>query len=132
MGIIEYSDNYDRYEGKFKIKDGELIEFSLDIDDNLVEILKVTRKIIKSICGHSFDFKLYASEKLLDLYKNTWSKNKIIGQTEFAERINLESVVIWNDGSTEIYYQDGDLFAGHSIIIYINSEGKLEDANIAG
>ena len=66
LGIIKYDINYDRYEGQVTTKDGEVIEFSFDIDDNLTEVLKATRKIIKDFCDRSINFKLYAAEKLLD------------------------------------------------------------------
>ncbi len=46
--------------------------------------------------------------------------------------MELKSVNISNDGSAEIYYLDGDLFAGHSIVINLDSEGELGDADIAG
>ena len=66
------------------------------------------------------------------MYNNTWSENEIINRDEFANRINIESIMIWSDGSSEIYYQDSNLFAGHSIVVNLDARGELEDVNIAG
>lgn len=57
---------------------------------------------------------------------------QIIDREEFAKRITVESVTIWNDYSAETCYQDGDLFAGHSIAIYLDRKGRLAETNIAG
>ncbi|VEP16289.1 hypothetical protein H1P_430017 [Hyella patelloides LEGE 07179] len=50
LGIIKYDIEYDQYEGKVTNKDGKTIEFSFDINDNLQEVLKYSREIIKKLC----------------------------------------------------------------------------------
>ncbi len=132
LGRIEYSEDYDLYEGKIKNQNGEVVEFSFDVDNNFEETIEFTRQILKQLEDRSYEFRLYAAEKLLDLYNNTWSQNEIINQNEFANRISIESIMIWSDGNSEIYYRDSNLFAGHSIVVHLNSRGELKDANIAG
>lgn len=50
----------------------------------------------------------------------------------FLERMKLESLSIYADGDAELFYSDGDLFAGHVIIAAVNPDGTLRDATIAG
>ena len=40
--------------------------------------------------------------------------------------------MIWSDGNSEIYCRDSNLFAGHSIVVHLNSRGELKDVNIVG
>lgn len=50
----------------------------------------------------------------------------------FLERIALTHVALYADGSAELYYSDGNLFAGHVIIGSVDENGQLTEAGIAG
>ena len=95
-------------------------------------MLQVTRSIIKKIKDGDRDFKLHVAKHLLDLYNDDWSEAEIIDREEFANRISLDSIAIYDDNSAEIYYQDADLFAGHYIALSLDSEGKLGEPDLAG
>ncbi len=49
-----------------------------------------------------------------------------------ASRVSLESLEVGSDGSAAPMYDDGDLFAGHVIIVEVEPDGTLTDATIAG
>ena len=51
---------------------------------------------------------------------------------QFADRITLSELAFRNDGSIEAYYDDGDIFWGHCIIVRMDKNGNIEDAEIAG
>ena len=95
-------------------------------------MVKIARNIVKTIASKYFEFKKYIGEQLLDLYNDDWSEEETIDKQEFANRITLESATIYDDNSAEIYYRDGDLFAGHYIAIYLNSKGILDEPYLAG
>lgn len=105
LGIIKYDRN--KYTGKIKDKDNDFIEFSFDVHEDIQEVLKNVRKIIKNYFDRTLEFQLYAAEKLLDLYNDTWSEDEIIDKNEFINRIALDSIVIYSDlnaeCSTEFY-----------------------------
>ena len=46
--------------------------------------------------------------------------------------MHYESVNVSQDGGFELYYDDGDIFAGHVIIVSGNMEKGLYDAQFAG
>ncbi|MBE9084181.1 DUF2262 domain-containing protein [Tolypothrix sp. LEGE 11397] len=46
--------------------------------------------------------------------------------------MKLASVHINTDGSADLFYDDGELFGGHKIIVSIDCNGVCEDAQIAG
>jgi hypothetical protein len=46
--------------------------------------------------------------------------------------MSLESIVIYPSGGAEIYYGDGDLFWGHTILVGLTEDLSFRDATIAG
>ncbi|WP_373426576.1 DUF2262 domain-containing protein [Microbacterium trichothecenolyticum] len=85
-------------------------------------------------------WRAFAAEKLTDL-ANEWQEEDEdddapdpapITRETFAERIRLSELGIAADGSATPYYDDGDLFIGHVIVIDLQADGSLTDASIAG
>jgi len=50
----------------------------------------------------------------------------------FAKRMTLESISINTDGPVSLYYQDGDLFWGHTIVVRMGADHAFKDADVAG
>ena len=55
-----------------------------------------------------------------------------ITEEDFARRIVISMIAIEADGSITGYDDDDDLFWGHTIVVSINQNGEMTDADIAG
>lgn len=74
------------------------------------------------------------AERMLPLAEE-WREDEAAGPMtaqQFLERVRLESFSIYEDGDAELFYNDGDLFAGHLIIAVMNQDGTLGETSIAG
>jgi len=69
---------------------------------------------------------------LLPIHNDSWNDGTPITEAAFIARMKLESACIFPDGTSELFYEDGDLFWGHMIVITLNQGGAFEDADIAG
>jgi hypothetical protein len=52
----------------------------------------------------------------------------VVTESQFAERMELLSVLFEASGSTELVYFDGYLFGGHHIIVPVSSDGVVGEA----
>jgi hypothetical protein len=50
----------------------------------------------------------------------------------FMDAVTITSASFDEDGAATVYYDDGEVFAGHVIVVAVSSDGKFQDANIAG
>lgn len=79
----------------------------------------------------------YAAEELVEL-ANDWladdedAELDEITEEIFVSRLTLSSITVSENGDFTIYYDDGDLFWGHVIIVEGNINGTFETAQIAG
>jgi hypothetical protein len=76
----------------------------------------------------------FAALKLLDLKNDFWldEDEAELTHSDFVNRIGLESLSIESDGGLTFWFKDGDIFAGHVIIVKANSNGEFLDAEMAG
>jgi hypothetical protein len=76
----------------------------------------------------------YAVEELLSLKNENWLEDDetAVSAEEFAQRMVLEMISIRSDGSFEFWYDDGELFWGHSIMVNGNLTDGPKDAGIHG
>lgn len=133
LGILQYNKKFNSYEGTIKDSLDNEIEFGIDVEDNLEELITYTRQLFKKYLNRDDELKLYAASQLLGLYNDVWNETDIeITEREFASRMLLEGITVECDRNTTFYYQDGDLFYGHSITVYLDENGNLESAQIEG
>ena len=69
------------------------------------------------------EFKGFAADRLLVLYNDTWLDDQIgqIDRAGFIARLNRPSVHLYDElGAAVVYFNDGNLFAGHSIEVHVN------------
>ncbi len=75
----------------------------------------------------------HAVRGLLDLKNESWSdEGEEVKAAEFRGRMTLESISVDADGGFEFWFDDGDLFAGHWIMVYGSLKDGTTGAEICG
>lgn len=79
------------------------------------------------------ELRRFAASKLLSLYNDTWRDDDhgVHDAAGFAERLTNPSLMVYEDGITLVYFEDGDMFGGHYIEVETH-DGEPTDAEIAG
>jgi len=70
------------------------------------------------------DLKRYAAQSLLPLYNDVWLDDEIgqLDEQTFMQKLARPSVHVYDEiGAALVYFEDGGIFAGHSIEITIKS-----------
>lgn len=78
--------------------------------------------------------KLFAATQLIELKNDVWlAENEFpISEKDFMNAIELESALAFSEGSFEVYFNDNDVFWGHSIRVDVDEKYDLNDAAIVG
>ncbi|MEV6306460.1 DUF2262 domain-containing protein [Actinoplanes sp. NPDC051861] len=62
-----------------------------------------------------------------------WENDEsVISTAEFARRIRLDCIAAAVECDIELYFDDDGMFGGHSIRVWIDEDGTMTDAQIAG
>ena len=135
---LELNRDFDWFEGDILYTDEE-VELTIETTElsKLEPILNHFRDITKDNFQAWIEhLKTFAAEKLTDL-ANKWQKEEDdnapdITPERFAERMSITNINLSDDESFCIYFDDDDMFWGHTITVYGNLNGKLKDATIEG
>ena len=75
----------------------------------------------------------YAAHKLLKLKNDLWIEEdeKEVTKKDFKDRMKFTSLYVFSE-SANFYFDDGNLFWGHTIEVTINQNLEFIDANIVG
>lgn len=112
--------------------------FDWDEDKNTMEsALETAYTLFKDQDEWNKKIRMYASEELVDL-ANDWLQDNDEAEIDeitnemFIDSMKLDSISVLPDGNFEVYFFDGDMFWGHSIIVSGNVNGDMFSAEIAG
>lgn len=107
---------------------------NMDIQKNALETAYV---LFQSQDQWNKKIRDFASEELLDLANDWLQDNEDTELTEitksmFIDFMSLDSISVYPEGEFEMYFADGDMFWGHTIIVSGNINGVFTSAEIAG
>lgn len=99
--------------------EGNPISLHLEGRDEVQECLKTACTIWENQSYWHQKIKDYAVQELLELKNNEWLNDDEVELTpnKFKDRMVLESIKVSPNGSFNFYFDDGDLFWGHTIEI---------------
>jgi hypothetical protein len=131
---LEYDEYLNWYAGEVELGEAKKLRVSLSLDgcEDLDALVHFTKGFLQEIAETDERAKRFAAEKLLRVYNDSWNEGEDIAESEFTERIALESLTTYPDRSAELCYDDGDLFWGHIIIVSVEEGPRFVDASIAG
>lgn len=136
LGEFIYDKEYDQYSVDYN--DGkQSFEISITVDgvesnDELITLLKKVETLVKSKYYESALLEM--EEEMINLKNGAWLEDEEPEMTtdEFRKRITIKSITFYEDGSSEIFCDDDDIFWGHYILIGTNENGIFDDVSIAG
>jgi hypothetical protein len=134
FGEMVWDEKFKGWKGKLEFAPEGFVEILISaLSDADLEAIEEAQPIFENVRTRLDEICAYAADGLLELYNENWRGDyEPISKEEFCRRIKLESIVFWGEGSTEFYYDDDNLFLRHTIIVSIDDEGNLIDADIAG
>ncbi|WP_422860405.1 DUF2262 domain-containing protein [Flagellimonas sp. S174] len=74
------------------------------------------------------------AKKLVPLKNDSWlnENESEISNSEFIKRIELNGITFYGDGSSELTFDDDDLFWEHQIVVDLGIKNNLSSINIRG
>lgn len=137
LGTLTWNSRLDWWETQAEWAPGRCVGVSISVEDDAADTAPTaeiahTRRVLNSLPELEPEARQLAADELLEIYNEEWNEGDPLSAEEFVTRLTLEDVGIAADGSAELFYQDGGLFAGHTVLVSLDTDGNLDDADIAG
>jgi len=134
LGPLTLDRRIDRFEGN-AAWNGNRISVRLDAegDLNIEDQLETAKELFENAADWDAKVRAFVIEDKLEL-ANDWryEDDPPITEEEFLRRMTLNSIVIERDGGFEFWHDDGDLFAGHAIVVRGSLTDGITDSDIPG
>jgi hypothetical protein len=97
------------------------------------EALAQARRLLSTADDSTERAKRHAAEALHELKNDTWNGDAPrLSVSELSQQLRLEACEIAADGLATLYFGDGGLFGGHSVVVYLDFDGSFVDAKLGG
>ncbi|HEX5222252.1 MAG TPA: DUF2262 domain-containing protein [Verrucomicrobiae bacterium] len=133
FGSLKYDVNLRWYLGQVEFSPGHRVELSISVEGvDPYAAIQRARQTFPRVQSREAELRRAAAREKLALYNDQWSEGEKIDANEFMRRIALSSVTIHPEGEVQLWYADGNLFAGHWIAVSTDSELQFQHVEIAG
>jgi hypothetical protein len=120
--------------GRTLTVEGREVQVVIETGEGLTPAaLAQARRLFKAANDFAQHARRQASESLCELRNDTWAgEDPPLSAAAVALRLSLEACEIDADGVASLYFADGGLFGGHSVVVYLDAAGHFVDAKLAG
>jgi hypothetical protein len=131
LGTLRYDTSLHEWQAQVRWG-GENVRLSVPADDDVAD--SRFDGVASVLAGLEADaVKAFIASQLLELYNDTWSEQEDdIEADDFVARIKPTSMEFDDDGQGMVYFSDGELFAGHAILVSVGEDRELLEAKLAG
>lgn len=108
--------------------------FSKDTKAAMQKMMDTIHTLLQNAAEWEAKIRLFAAEELLELKNDNWLENERepVTAQQFMDCMKLETIEVDADGCFNFWYEDGDLFWGHAIVVAGTLQNGLESATIEG
>ncbi|MGL5831126.1 MAG: DUF2262 domain-containing protein [Candidatus Altimarinota bacterium] len=109
-----------------------LIDMGSEDEKKIQPMLDFTNKFLEWLVENDLEIKKYAAKKMLKNKNKNWleAKEKPLTEQNFINRLELSSLSINRDKSSNLFYDADDMFTDHAVIIEASKNFKLTDASL--
>ncbi len=136
LGDLEWNDQLGWWEGEVALTAEQTIGITVSPESGEADrdlALDAIAQALIDLQQRERAIRYEVAASLLELYNDVWrEQTSPLATSALARQMRLTGLTMWEDLTGELFYDDGGLFAGHTIIASLSADGSLEDATIAG
>jgi len=134
-GTLTFEPEYQWFGGETKLGD-RAVALNLESAERerALELVPVLQKATGNLSSLDLEARRYAAQQLLELKNDSWldEDEEELTEEEFAGRMTLESLTLDEDSEWTFWYEDGDLFWGHTVCVRRSPDGEWLSADMMG
>lgn len=125
-------DKDSRWSGIMTLANGKTASFEIDGDEPIESLPEAARSTLNFLIKNEPLIRHNLAVSMCELYKD-WNDGNTITPEELAQRIDLASVTIFDEGGGDLLYKpEGDMFTDHSIQVLIDANGEIGEPELQG
>lgn len=133
FGKMQFDSERKNWEGKVCLGSEHFVDVTISIEDcDAKTVFNLVEQTFNHIRGNERAIRNKTAGELLDTHNEVWNEGEAIDANTFSNRIKLEGILFFCDGNAQLYYNDDDLFWGHTIVVGVSNLGNFRDAQIYG
>ena len=135
--VLVFEPELQRFAGLLKLGERKVgVSLYFSERHEVLKLLPALDELARNLPALDESARLYAAEELLDTRNDFWIDEEegevLLTAEEFASQVSLESVELGEKGRLTFWYDDGELFAGHTISVERGADGAFVSADMMG
>jgi hypothetical protein len=127
LGRLRWDPTRGLWMGETELFSGQLIQIGLYQDVDIWASLKAARITLDRIGATEFELRRAAAEELIADYNEEWNDGIFpLDEEEFSKKLQLVSITFYPNGEADLFYDDGGLFEGQTLVVAVEPDGAFK------
>lgn len=135
IGVLSFDERLQNYQALCNVA-GKSFTLCIGLNERskVMELLPKVRYKLDRIEEIDSIAKNFAAGELIDTKNNIWLEphEKVMTNEKFIANMSVKHILCTPISGLELYYDDGGIFWGHSIVVCVNEQGQPQRAEIHG
>jgi len=133
LGRLVWDRRYEWWSGEVALSPEHAVGISVETEsDDDASVLPKARRTYQRIKSELDKLLRAAATELLVACNESRNAGEAIDAEAFITRMTLSDITFYADGSAELYFDDGGMFDGNSIVVSVTADGDMDEASVAG
>jgi Uncharacterized protein conserved in bacteria len=135
IGLLSFNEQMQNFQANCNVN-GKDFTLSIAVNDRskVLDLLPILRNRFDQLEEMDSVAKNFAAEELIRLKNDSWLEphEKAVTKQSFKTSMSVNHISFTPSGELEMYYDEGGLFWGHSIVVFVDKHGQPKKADICG
>ncbi len=131
FGVMRWDEKVDWWFGPVEFTPGHHVALAITPGGSLTgPVLRRARITLERVRAHEAEFRRSAALRIADAF-NATVPERPLNAMDFAERLRLEEMTVYDDGSADLLFDEGGALAGHAVVVALDRRGVPCEVELA-
>lgn len=133
LGEVETENNSKEWLSKWNLRTNQPVDVEIRFDEGRETLPGSIKQLLELLKNDDEKIRQKIADEMINLCNEDWNPDNTISEDVFAKSIKLTGITISaRNNLCELFYDDANIFAGHTISVFTDFAGNISEPSLAG
>lgn len=133
LGEVETENNFKDWLSNWNLRTDQPVDVVIRFGEKQKTLPNLIKQFLEMLKKDDEKIRRKIADEMITLCNEDWNPDNRITEDVFANSIKLTGITISaRRNRSELFYDDANIFAGHTITVFTDFDGNISEPSLAG